>query len=68
MTAIIDSNITTIIAAAVLLWQGTGTILGFAKTLMIGVILSMIVMLFVTRFLLKTFVGLKITNIKAYGA
>jgi protein-export membrane protein SecD len=68
VTAIVDSNITTIIAAAVLWWQGTGTILGFAKTLLIGVILSMIVMLFVTKFLLKTFVGLKITNIKAYGA
>lgn len=68
VTAIIDSNITTIIAASVLWWQGTGTILGFAKTLLIGVLLSMIVMLFMTRFLLKTFVGLKVTNIKAYGA
>jgi protein-export membrane protein SecD len=68
VTAIVDSNITTIIAAAVLWWQGTGTILGFAKTLLIGVVLSMIVMLFVTKFLLKTFVGLKITNVKAYGA
>ena len=64
--AIIDSNVTTIIAAAVLLWQGTGAILSFAKTLLLGVVLSMIVMLFFTKLLLKTAVGLKITNLKGY--
>ncbi len=64
--AIIDSNITTIIAAGVLWWQGTGAILSFAKTLLIGVILSMIIMLVFTKLLLKTAVGLKITNLKGY--
>ena len=64
--AIFDANITTIIAGGVLLWQGTGTILGFATTLLIGVVLSMIVMLVLTRLLLKTAVGLKITNLKLY--
>ena len=64
--AIIDSNITTIIAAAVLWWQGTGAILSFAKTLLLGVALSMLVMLVFTKLLLKTAVGLKITNLKAY--
>ena len=66
MIAIIDANITTIIAGAVLLWQGSGTILGFAVTLLIGVVLSMIVMLVLTRILLRTAVGLKITNRKLY--
>ena len=64
--AIFDANITTIIAGGVLLWQGTGTILGFATTLLIGVVLSMIVMLVLTRLLLKTAVGLRITNLKLY--
>ncbi len=66
MLAIIDANVTTMIAGFVLLWQGTGTILGFAVTLLIGVALSMLVMLVLTRVLLKAAVGLKITNLKLY--
>ena len=66
--AIIDANVTTMIAGFVLLWQGSGTILGFAVTLLIGVVLSMLVMLVLTRILLKTAVGLKITNLKLYCA
>lgn len=68
VSAIIDSNITTMIAAAVLWIFGTGTIISFAQTLLIGVLLSMIVMLICTKLLLKTAVGLKITNLKAYCA
>ena len=64
--AIIDANVTTMIAGFVLLWQGSGTILGFAVTLLIGVALSMLVMLVMTKVLLKTAVGLKITNLKLY--
>ena len=66
MRAIIDANITTIIAGVVLWIFGTGTIIGFAQTLLIGVILSMIVMLVVTRLLLHAAVGLKIRSPKAY--
>ena len=66
--AIVDANVTTMIAGFVLLWQGSGTILGFAKTLLIGVALSMLVMLVLTKILLKTAVGLKITNLKLYCA
>ena len=66
MLAIIDANVTTMIAGFVLLWQGSGTILGFAVTLLIGVALSMLVMLVLTKVLLKTAVGLKITNLKLY--
>lgn len=67
-TAIIDSNVTTIIAAAVLLWQGTGTILGFAKTLLLGVILSMICMLIVPNLILTGLATMKHKSLKAYGA
>ena len=64
--AIVDANVTTMIAGFVLLWQGSGTILGFAKTLLIGVALSMLVMLVLTKILLKTAVGLKITDLRFY--
>ena len=66
LRAIVDSNITTIIAGVVLWIFGTGTIIGFAQTLLIGVILSMIIMLVVTRLLLHAAVGLKIRSPKAY--
>lgn len=68
LTAIIDSNITTIIAAVVLKFLGTGPIVGFADTLLIGVITSMFTAVFVSRLLLKSLVGLGLKNIKAYGA
>ncbi|MEG1843608.1 MAG: protein translocase subunit SecD [Clostridia bacterium] len=58
LSAVIDSNVTTIIAALVLLYFGTGTIRGFATTLLIGVITSMITAVFVTRVLLKSVVRL----------
>lgn len=64
--AIFDSNITTLIAAVVLWTQGTGTIVGFAQTLFIGVVLSMIVMLVLTKLLLKALVGLGITGRRAF--
>ena len=67
MSAIIDSNVTTIIAAVVLWRLGTGTTVGFAKTLFTGVILSMIVMLFVSRFMMKALVDFKATDPKLYG-
>ena len=66
LVAIIDSNITTVIAGIVLWVFGTGTIIGFAQTLLIGVILSMIVMLIVTKQLLRAAVGFNIRSPKAY--
>ena len=62
LSAIIDSNVTTIIAAAVLLWLGTGTIKGFATTLLIGVIASLLTAVFVTKFLCKQLLRLGATN------
>lgn len=67
-SAIIDSNITTLIAAAVLYYFGTGTIKGFAITLFIGTIVSMFFAIFVTKFLLKQMIGLNIKNPKLYCA
>ena len=67
-TAIIDSNITTIIAAVVLWRFGTGAIQGFAITLLLGVIISFISALLITKILLNTLVGMGVTNIKLFGA
>ena len=66
-TAILDSNVTTCIAAVVLWWKGSGTIMGFAITLFIGVVLSMFTMLIITRVLLRCLADLHVTNLKAYG-
>ena len=66
-SAIFDGNITTIIAGLVLLWMGSGQVKGFARTLILGIILSMFTALVVTRFLLKMFAELGITNEKLYG-
>ena len=67
-SAIIDANITTIIAAVVLWYFGTGTIIGFAKTLFIGTLVSMFTAIFVTRFLLRQLVGFGSKNPKLYSA
>ena len=65
--AIIDANITTLIAAAVLYYFGTGPIQGFAITLAIGTVVSMFSAIVVTKFLLRQMVNLKIRNPKLYG-
>ena len=67
-TAIIDANITTIIAAVVLYFFGTGSIKGFAVTLFIGTVVSMFTAITVTSFLLKQLVGFNIKNSKLYSA
>lgn len=67
MSSIVDSNVTTIIAAVVLWKLGTGTTVGFAKTLFIGVVLSMLVMLVISRFMMNALLGFKATNPALYG-
>ena len=67
-SAIIDANVTTLIAAVALWYFGSGTIIGFAKTLFIGTIVSMFTAVFVTRFLLRQVVGFGIKNKKAVSA
>lgn len=68
LSAIIDGNVTTIIAGIVLILMGTGTVKGFARTLILGIVLSMVSALFITKFLLNTFVTLGVTNKKLYGS
>lgn len=65
--AILDSNITTLIACFVLFWLGTGPIKGFAQTLMIGIILSMFTALIITRLILNALVEVGLKNPKLYG-
>lgn len=67
LSAIVDGNVTTLIAAAVLFWRGSGTVKGFASTLAIGIILSMFTALFVTRFALNALFEMGIQNPKFYG-
>lgn len=65
---ILDANVTTLIAAFVLMYFGTGQIKGFAYTLAIGIIASMITAIVVTRFLLRCLIALNIKNPKLYFA
>lgn len=67
LSAILDGNITTLIAGLVLYFMGSGTIKGFSITLMLGIILSMFTALIVTKFLVNIFYALGIQNEKAYG-
>lgn len=66
-TAILDANVTTLIAAGVLFYFGTGPIQGFAITLMIGIGASMFTALVFTRFLMRTLIELNIYSNKLYG-
>ncbi|MBP3656895.1 MAG: protein translocase subunit SecD [Clostridia bacterium] len=66
LTAIIDANVTTVIAAVVLYAFGTGTVRGFALTLGIGVVTSMFSAVFVTHKLLDIFADLGFKNTKLY--
>ena len=67
LSAVVDSNVTTIISAIILWWLGTGTIKGFGITLLMGIIVSMISAIFVTRFLLKQMIGMNVKNLWFYG-
>lgn len=67
LSAILDGNITTLIAAAVLWWRATGSVKGFAQTLALGIILSMFTALVITRMLLNACVELGAENPKFYG-
>ena len=66
LSAIIDSNVTTIIAAVVLYAFGTGSVRGFALTLGIGVATSLFTAVFVTHKLLDIFADLGVKNQKLY--
>lgn len=68
LSSILDSNITTIISAIVLFYLGTGSVKGFALTLMIGIILSMFTAITITRLLVKLAVDMGILdNLWCFG-
>ena len=67
LSAIIDGNVTTLIAAVVLFWRGSGTVKGFASTLALGIILSMFTALFVTKAILNALYNLGLDDPKFYG-
>ena len=67
LSAIVDGNITTLIAAVVLLFLGPGSVKGFAQTLALGIVLSMFTSLVVTRYILYAFYAIGLKNEKLYG-
>ncbi|MCI6121055.1 protein translocase subunit SecD [Bariatricus sp. SGI.161] len=66
MSAIVDGNVTTLIAAAVLWLKGSGTVKGFAQTLAIGIIVSMFTALVITRMIVYAFYAVGLRNEKLY--
>lgn len=69
LSSVLDANITTFIAGIILYYFGTGPIKGFGVTLIIGIVASMITAVFITRILLKLFIGTNLVkNTKLYGA
>ena len=67
LSAIIDGNVTTLIAALVLGIFGTGTIKGFAITLAIGIVLSVFTALVISQMVLNALVTLGVTDVKYFG-
>ena len=67
LSAILDGNITTLIASIVLMFMGTGSVKGFAQTLALGIVLSMITALFITRALINGFIAMGLKSEKLFG-
>lgn len=65
--AVLDSNMTQVIASLVLIWLGSGTILGFAITLLIGSIISMFTAVYISKWLLNLGYDIGITKLWLYG-
>ena len=68
LSAIVDGNVTTLIAAAILFWLGTGTIRGFAQTLSLGIVISMFTCLVVTRAIIYSLMNAGIRDPRYFGA
>ena len=67
-SAIFDGNITTLIAAFVLMWLGSGTVKGFAYTLALGIVISMFTSLVVSRLIVNALYAVGIHDPKFYGS
>lgn len=66
-SAIFDGNITTLIAALVLMWLGSGTVKGFSYTLALGIVISMFTSLVVSRLIVNALYAVGFQNEKYYG-
>ena len=67
LSAIIDGNVTTLIAAIVLMILGPSNVKGFAQTLALGIVVSMFTALFITKWLMKAFYALGLRSVALYG-
>ncbi|MFV0314664.1 MAG: MMPL family transporter, partial [Anaerotignum sp.] len=67
LPAIVDGNVTTLIAATILFFLGSGTIKGFANTLIIGIVISMFTALVVTKVIVNSMIKAGFHNPKNYG-
>lgn len=67
LPAILDGNVTTLIAAVVLFFLGSGTVKGFATTLIMGIIISMFTALVITRLIVNGLMQGGCSNPKYYG-
>lgn len=67
LSAIVDGNVTTLIAAFILNLLGTGSVKGFAQTLALGIVLSMFTALVISRLLITSFYELGFKDEKYYG-
>lgn len=68
LSAIVDGNVTTLIAAFVLAIMGTGSVKGFAYTLALGIVVSMFTALVITKYLVNAIYAVGIQNVKFYGS
>lgn len=66
-SAIFDGNITTLIAAFILMWMGSGTVKGFAYTLALGIVMSMFTALVVSKYIVQALYAVGIRDEKFYG-
>lgn len=67
LSAIVDGNVTTLIAALVLALKGSGTVKGFAYTLALGIVISMFTALVITRLILRAMFAIGLKDVKFYG-
>jgi len=67
LSAIVDGNITTLIAAIVLGFMGSGSVKGFAYTLALGIVVSMFTALVITRIIIYAFYAIGLRSPKLYG-
>ena len=67
LSAIVDGNVTTLIAAAILWFKGSGSVKGFAQTLALGIVVSMFTALVITRIIIFSLYAIGLRDVKFYA-